>query len=242
MTKSLFGGDSDKVLQAVVLADSFNERFMPITLDRPRCLLPLVNLPIIEYTFEFLAVSGVQEVILFCRAHADQIKQYINKSRWSKPTSTMHIQIVVNNECMSMGDALRDIDSRSIIHGDFFLVCGDIVSNMNLAESLQAHKRRRQADRNYIMTMVLKETSPFHRSRERCESGIFAIDSATGECIAYEPVESENVQHVSLSLSRLSSITELSIRYDLMDCQIDICSLNVTRRFGPCHSYAHAFS
>lgn len=70
-------GEGEKVLQAVVLADSFNERFMPITLDHPRCLLPLVNVPIIEYTFEFLAVSRVQEVILFCRAHADQIKQYL---------------------------------------------------------------------------------------------------------------------------------------------------------------------
>ena len=80
MTKNAnagFGGDNEKVLQAVVMADSFNERFMPITLDRPRCLLPLVNVPIIEYTFEFLAVSGVQEVLLFCRSHADQIKQYI---------------------------------------------------------------------------------------------------------------------------------------------------------------------
>jgi translation initiation factor eIF-2B subunit epsilon len=220
-------GDNEKVLQAVVLADSFNERFMPITLDRPRCLLPLVNVPIIEYTFEFLAVSGVQEVILFCRAHADQIKQYISKSRWSKPTSTMHIQIVVNNECMSMGDALRDIDARSIIHGDFVLVCGDVVSNMNLSQALYAHKQRRKHDKDYILTMVLKETSPFHRSRERCENGIFAIDNSTGECIAYEQVETETINEVTLPLSRLSLIKELSVRYDLMDCQIDICSVNV---------------
>ncbi|PJF19735.1 hypothetical protein PSACC_00451, partial [Paramicrosporidium saccamoebae] len=220
-------GENEKVLQAIVMADSFNERFMPITLDRPRCLLPLVNVPIIEYTFEFLAVSGVQEVILFCRAHADQIKQYLSRSRWSKPTSTMHIQIVVNNECTSVGDALRDIDGRSVIHGDFLLVCGDVVSNINLSQALQAHKQRRQVDRNFILTMVLKETSPFHRSRERCESGIFAIDSATGECLAYESVESENLQQVTLPLARLSTAKELSIRYDLMDCQIDICSVNV---------------
>lgn len=28
--------EEDKVLQAVVIADSFNERFMPITIDKPR--------------------------------------------------------------------------------------------------------------------------------------------------------------------------------------------------------------
>lgn len=225
------GGGNEKVLQAVVLADSFNERFMPITLDRPRCLLPLVNIPIIEYTFEFLAVSGVQEVILFCRAHADQIRQYITHSRWAKATSTMHIQIVVNGECMSMGDALRDIDSRALIHGDFILVCGDVVSNMNLAAALQAHKARRAVDKSYILTMVLKETSPFHRSRERCESGVFAIDAATGECLAYESVESESMSKVTLTSNRLSAagggFGSLSVRYDLLDCQIDICAVNV---------------
>lgn len=222
-----FAGENEKVLQAVVLADSFNERFRPITLDRPRCLLPLVNVPIIEYTFEFLAISGVQDVVLFCRAHADQIKQYISKSRWSKSSSSMSIQLVVNNECMSMGDALRDIDARSIIHSDFILVCGDIVSNINLTKALSLHKQRRQVDRSYIMTMVLKETSPFHRSRERCECGIFALDGATGECVAYEPIESESLESVVLPLTRLSTAKELIIRYDLMDCQIDICSANV---------------
>lgn len=228
-------GEEDKVLQAVVMADSFNERFMPVTLDRPRCLLPLVNIPIIEYTFEFLAVSGVQEVILFCRAHAEQIRQYLSRSRWSKPTASMHIQIIINNECMSMGDALRDIDARSIIHGDFFLVCGDVVSNMNLTEALQLHKKRRQTDKNYIMTMVLKESSPLHRARERCESGVFALDPASGECVAYECVESDACRAVTLPIPRLAgtgaSLKELDIRYDLMDCQIDICSLNVLALF-----------
>ena len=232
MTKSSHAfGENEKVLQAVVLADSFNERFMPITLDRPRCLLPLVNVPIIEYTFEFLAISGVQEVILFCRAHADQIRQYIGKSRWSKATSTMHIQLVINTECMSMGEALRDIDARSMIHGDFILVCGDVVSNVDLTDALTAHKQRCQANRNYIMTMVLKETSPYHRSRERCEGGVFAIDEATGECLAYEPVDTEaNLKAITLPLMKLSrpgAPKEISLRFDLMDCQIDICSVNV---------------
>lgn len=32
----LVQAEEDKILQAVVIADSFNERFMPITLDKPR--------------------------------------------------------------------------------------------------------------------------------------------------------------------------------------------------------------
>lgn len=34
----LVQAEEDKILQAVVIADSFNERFMPITIDKPRVL------------------------------------------------------------------------------------------------------------------------------------------------------------------------------------------------------------
>jgi translation initiation factor eIF-2B subunit epsilon len=50
------------VLQAVLLADSFTQRFRPITIERPKVLLPLVNVPMIEYTLEWLAMNKVQEV------------------------------------------------------------------------------------------------------------------------------------------------------------------------------------
>jgi translation initiation factor eIF-2B subunit epsilon len=232
-SNAAFGhGDEEDVLQAVVIADSFNERFMPLTLDRPRCLLPLLNVPIIEYTFEFLAISGVQEVILLCRAHADQIRHYIARSRWAKPTSTMHIQIVVAPESMSVGDGLREVDARGLIHGDFILVSGDVVSNMDLGRALEVHRKTRQADKNVIMTMVLKRASPFHRSRERCEGAVFVIDGQTRECLGYEPVDSEErTRRVRLDAARLAGHPEVSIRYDLMDCQIDICSLNVLALF-----------
>lgn len=53
------GQDGDEtVLQAVLLADSFNVRFAPLTFDRPRALLPLANAALIDYTLELLVASG----------------------------------------------------------------------------------------------------------------------------------------------------------------------------------------
>lgn len=49
-------------LQAILLADSFSVSFRPITMEGPKVLLPLVNVPMIEYTLEFLAQNGVEEV------------------------------------------------------------------------------------------------------------------------------------------------------------------------------------
>lgn len=64
-TKSNFNADdmkADQKLQAIILADSFAKTFRPITLECPKVLLPLVNVPMLDYTIEFLSQNGVEEV------------------------------------------------------------------------------------------------------------------------------------------------------------------------------------
>lgn len=38
------------------------QRFRPITVEKPKVLLPLVNAPLLEYTLEWLALNGMEEV------------------------------------------------------------------------------------------------------------------------------------------------------------------------------------
>jgi len=68
--KSKGGGGHEDVkreqkLQAIVMADSFCRTFQPLTWERPKVLLPLVNVPMLEYTVEFLAQNGIEEVSLY---------------------------------------------------------------------------------------------------------------------------------------------------------------------------------
>lgn len=39
-----------------------------------------------------------------------------------------------------MGDAMREMDDKSLIRSDFILVYGDIVSNLDLKTVVQEHK------------------------------------------------------------------------------------------------------
>lgn len=52
----------EQKLQAIIMADSWSKTFRPVTWEKPKALLPLVNVPMLEYTLEFLAQSGVEEV------------------------------------------------------------------------------------------------------------------------------------------------------------------------------------
>jgi len=155
-----------EVLQAVILADSFNKRFKPLTTDRPKCLLPICNAPLLDWTLEGLALAGVQEIFVICRSHAEQVKAAIRNSKWSHSSSGLKIvPVMTAKETFSPGDAMRDIYTHGIITSDFVLVSGDLVSNIRIDEVVRAHKDRRKVNKDAIMTMVVKESGTTHRTR-----------------------------------------------------------------------------
>ena len=53
-------------LQAILFMDSFETKFRPITLECPKALFPLANVPMLEYSLEFLVKNNVKQVFLFC--------------------------------------------------------------------------------------------------------------------------------------------------------------------------------
>ncbi len=64
----------------------------------------------------------------------------LSSSKWGGDSSPMEVTTVVSEDCLSVGDALRDIDAKSLIQSDFVLVNGDIISNVRLKPIIDAHK------------------------------------------------------------------------------------------------------
>ncbi|KAG9318796.1 nucleotide-diphospho-sugar transferase [Chiua virens] len=239
----------EEVLQAVVLADSFNKRFAPLTRHKPRvmltrtayglidhnhqCLLPICNAPLLDWTFESLALAGVQEIFVICRSHAELVKAAIKNSKWSKPSTGLKIvPIVTSKETFSPGDAMRDIYTHGIITSDFVLVTGDLVSNVRIDEVVRVHKERRKTNKDAIMTMVVKESSAHHRTRSRGDSAVFVLDPETSECLHYEPVTGyPPKKYANIPREILTEHPEVDIRNDLIDCSIDVCSVEIPSLF-----------
>jgi hypothetical protein len=76
----------EQKLQAVLLADSFNRTFRPITLESPKVLLPLVNVPMLDYTIEFLAQNGVEEVTTYSKV----LSHHLSLSFLFRLSSSVH--------------------------------------------------------------------------------------------------------------------------------------------------------
>lgn len=48
--------------------------------------------------------------------------------------------MVSTEEATCVGGVLRDLDSKSLLHSDFVLVFGDLVTNMKLDQALHEHR------------------------------------------------------------------------------------------------------
>lgn len=225
----------EDVIQAVIIADSFNFRFLPVTIEKPRALLPLVNRPLIDYTVEFLAVAGVQEIFVFCCAHADKIKAHLQDSRWMKPLSPVKLRIIISEDCPSVGDALRDIDSQSLIRSDFVLVSGDLVANMELKEVIDQHKEMKKKDKLSVMTCVYKEAKPHHPTRSSEDDILIAVNAQDGRLLHCE--KPRNKKKLNIPMSIFEENSNVDIRYDILDCHVSICDPTVPQLFSDNFDY-----
>uniref|UniRef100_A0A452GWQ5 Translation initiation factor eIF2B subunit epsilon n=1 Tax=Gopherus agassizii TaxID=38772 RepID=A0A452GWQ5_9SAUR len=218
-------------LQAVLVADSFNRRFFPVSKDRPRVLLPLANVAMIDYTLEFLTATGVEETFVFCCWKSSEIKEHLHKSKWCRHTSPNKVRIVTSDLYRSLGDVLRDVDAKSLVRSDFLLVSGDVVSNINVSAALEEHRMRRKLDKNVsVMTMIFKESSPGHRARCQEDDIILAMDSTTNRVLHYQRTQELKRFRFPMSLFQ-SNIEMVEVRHDLLDCHISICSPQVAELF-----------
>ncbi|XP_065626441.1 uncharacterized protein LOC112039284 isoform X1 [Quercus suber] len=228
-------------LQAILLADSFTTKFRPITLDRPKVLLPLVNVPMINYTLAWLESAGVEEVIVFCCAHSKQVINYLESSEWfSHPNFS--VTTIESHNSISAGDALRLIYERNVIHGDFVLISGDTVSNMSLTQVLKEHKERKKKDSNAIMTMIIKrsKSSPIiQQSRLGTDELFMAIDPNTKQLLYYEDKADYSKGAICLDKLLLADNPSISLHNDKQDCYIDICSPEVLSLFTDNFDYQH---
>ncbi|KAJ5363170.1 hypothetical protein N7541_004014 [Penicillium brevicompactum] len=231
----------EETFQAVVLADTFETRFEPFTRDKPRCLLPLANTPLIEYTLEFLANAGVEEVFLYGGAHSDQLEKYLNASKWRALSSPFKQLSFLKSTSTSVGDVMRDLDGKHLITGDFIVVSGDVISNLPIEGALAQHRKRRESDKNAIMTMVLREAGRNHRTKSSSVSPVFVIDPTKDRCLHYEEIDhhqdDDQPARLNIDSELILSNVELDVRQDLIDCSIDICTPDVLSLWSDSFDY-----
>jgi mannose-1-phosphate guanylyltransferase len=123
-------------LKALILSGGFNTRLRPLSCTRPKILFPIVNKPLIQWTFERLAKNKIEEAILAVFYQTEVlIKQYKIpkfglKLRYSRDPL---------KKPLGSGGPIKKAE-KLIGHDSPFLVLnGDIFADVNYSEILKVH-------------------------------------------------------------------------------------------------------
>ncbi|XP_014255506.1 translation initiation factor eIF-2B subunit epsilon [Cimex lectularius] len=220
--KTVVDVQKESVVQAVIIADCYGNDFLPVT-DVP-CMMPLVNRPLLDYTLHCLSLAGVQETIMFCTLNTDQIKNFVKGKRWGR----MVVNVIVSDGCYSFGDAMRDLDAKAVIRGDFVLLTGDVVGNLKLLPVIERHKQIQKLDKGASMTLIYKECGKKMRSEN--DQAFLAIDSNTDRILLHQ--RQTDLKKIGIGVEILLDQSDVDIRCDLLDTKISICSVTVPPLFS----------
>jgi mannose-1-phosphate guanylyltransferase len=116
-------------MKAVILAGGLGKRLRPLTDERPKPMIEVLNQPIIEWQVKWFKEFGVDEFVICVGYLKEHIIDYIG----SGSKFGVKVGYAVEEEPLGTGGALKN--AQSLLGGTenegFFMVNGDILTDLN---------------------------------------------------------------------------------------------------------------
>jgi mannose-1-phosphate guanylyltransferase len=116
----------------VILAGGLGKRLRPLTSDRPKPMIQINNIPIIELQVNWLKKSGISDIIVLVGHLKEKIKHHLADGK----KFGVNISYIEENVPLGTGGALKNAKNHIIQNGNtdsgFFVINGDILTNLDL--------------------------------------------------------------------------------------------------------------
>ena len=113
-------------MKAIILAGGRGKRLKPVTDYVPKPLVPIKNIPIIEWQIKYLKKFGIKEVIICTGYKADMIESYLNMKKLG-----IKIEFSIEKSPLGTGGAIKKA-GKMINEKSFFVINGDTITNIDL--------------------------------------------------------------------------------------------------------------
>lgn len=124
-------------MDAIVLAAGEGTRLRPLTVTRPKPMLPVAGRPILEWNLRALREAGVKKAVLVVGYRRDVIESYFGSSY-----DGLALDYIIQEEQLGTGHAI--LQAKDKVSGPFIVMNGDlVVSGKTLTDFLAAHKSSR---------------------------------------------------------------------------------------------------
>ena len=124
------------MLTAVILVGGEGTRLRPLTARTPKPMLPLVDRPLLAYTFEHLAAHGVGRAVLSCGYLPTQIEAHFGASH-----EGMEVEYRVEDSPLGTAGGIR-YGAEGRIDGTFLGMNGDSLRMADIGALLAFHREQ----------------------------------------------------------------------------------------------------
>ncbi len=146
-------------MKAVIMAGGEGSRLRPLTCDKPKPMVPVMNRPLMEYSVELLRLHGLRDIAVTLQYLPEQIKEHFGDgSRYD-----VNLHYYVEEEPLGTAGSVKN--AAAFLDETFIVISGDALTDFDLTEAIQFHRAR-----GAMATLVLKSVeSPL-------EYGVVMID------------------------------------------------------------------
>ncbi len=124
-------------MKAVVIAGGEGSRLRPLTVNRPKPMVPIANRPVMGHLIELLKRHNFSEIIATLQYRADDIQNYFGDG------ANFGIPIHYSVEPRPLGTAgsVKFADKFLDPREPFLIIAGDALTDLNLSEIVAFHNR-----------------------------------------------------------------------------------------------------
>ena len=131
-------------MKAVVMAGGDGARLRPLTIGRPKPMVPLVNKPVMLHILELLKQHGITEIVVTLRYLANVIQDFFGDGHHLG----LKLTYVVEDSPLGTAGSVRH--AAEYLDETFLVISGDALTDFNLQAIIDAHK-----ERNVMTTLAL---------------------------------------------------------------------------------------
>jgi mannose-1-phosphate guanylyltransferase / phosphomannomutase len=132
------------------MAGGEGSRLRPLTCDRPKPMVPVMNVPIMEHIIKLLKKHGFRDIAVTLQYLPEQIKDYFGSG------GRLGVRLHYYTEDTPLGTAGSVKNAEPFLDETFLVISGDALTDIDLEEAMKFHQKK-----GSLATLVLtRQESP----------------------------------------------------------------------------------
>jgi mannose-1-phosphate guanylyltransferase/phosphomannomutase len=124
-------------MKAVVMAGGEGSRLRPLTINRPKPMVPLVNKPVMVHIMDLLKKHDITDVVVTLQYMADRVQDYFGDG------SAIGMKVNYSIEEVPLGTAGSVKNAQEYLDETFIVISGDALTDFDLGAIIADHKAKK---------------------------------------------------------------------------------------------------